>query len=92
MLSTPALLRHYKPLSALCWWDEFQDTNTIQYAWLRLWSVTTVHDYRSVSDDDQSIYGWRGAKIENIQSFTKDFKDVGLRFGRAKLPLYRPYI
>jgi DNA helicase-2/ATP-dependent DNA helicase PcrA len=56
--------------------DEFQDTNTIQYAWLRI-MVGDHGTITAVGDDDQSIYGWRGAKIENIQSFTKDFKDVG---------------
>ncbi len=56
--------------------DEFQDTNAIQYAWLQLLSgggaAVTI-----VGDDDQSIYGWRGAKIENIQRLAKDFP--GLR-------------
>jgi len=52
--------------------DEFQDTNTIQYAWLRL--LTDGRDnIFVVGDDDQSIYGWRGAKIENIYSFQKHY-------------------
>ena len=55
--------------------DEFQDTNAIQYAWLRLLAGDRGHLFM-VGDDDQSIYGWRGARIENIQRFPKDFADV----------------
>ncbi|MGR9052476.1 MAG: DNA helicase II [Gammaproteobacteria bacterium] len=52
--------------------DEFQDTNTIQYAWLRL--LTQDRDNLFVvGDDDQSIYGWRGAKIENIRNFRQHY-------------------
>lgn len=55
--------------------DEFQDTNNIQYAWLRMMAGKDSY-VMIVGDDDQSIYGWRGAKIENIEKFTLEFPSV----------------
>ncbi len=55
--------------------DEFQDTNEVQFEIVKL--LASVHgNLFAVGDDDQSIYGWRGAKIENILHFDKDFKDA----------------
>ncbi|PWV62377.1 DNA helicase II [Plasticicumulans acidivorans] len=69
---TPELCRHYRERFRHVLVDEFQDTNTLQYAWLRL-LTGQQGDVFVVGDDDQSIYGWRGAKIENIQRFSEDF-------------------
>jgi DNA helicase-2/ATP-dependent DNA helicase PcrA len=71
-LKNPVVLKHYQNRFSALLVDEFQDTNTIQYAWLRI-LAGDKDNLMVVGDDDQSIYGWRGAKIENIQQFTKDF-------------------
>jgi DNA helicase II / ATP-dependent DNA helicase PcrA len=57
--------------------DEFQDTNALQYAWLRL-LVGDSGALFAVGDDDQSVYGWRGARIENMQQFQKDIPGTKL--------------
>jgi DNA helicase II / ATP-dependent DNA helicase PcrA len=71
-LKNPQILDHYQRRFQHILVDEFQDTNTIQYAWLRVLAGNNNH-LMVVGDDDQSIYGWRGARIENIQQFNSDF-------------------
>ncbi len=71
-LNSPALLAHYQKRFQHILVDEFQDTNAIQYAWLRVLARKSAQ-VTAVGDDDQSIYGWRGARIENIQQFSQDF-------------------
>lgn len=71
-LKSPDTLAHYQRRFRSILVDEFQDTNTIQYAWLRVLSGGVIPTV-AVGDDDQSIYGWRGAKIENIHRFGDDF-------------------
>lgn len=71
-LHQPSVLAQYQNRFRYILVDEFQDTNSIQYAWLRVLAGKVV-PVMAVGDDDQSIYGWRGARIENIQQFTKDF-------------------
>ncbi len=74
-LRQPDLLRRYQQRFGHLLVDEFQDTNTIQYAWVRLLAGQTGQVF-AVGDDDQSIYGWRGARVENIQQFSRDFADT----------------
>ena len=69
------VLAHYRERFRHILVDEFQDTNTIQYAWLRLLAGGAGH-LCCVGDDDQSVYGWRGARVENILQFPRDFPDV----------------
>ncbi len=71
------LLEHYQRRFRHLLVDEFQDTNTLQYAWLRVLAGDSAQ-VMVVGDDDQSIYGWRGARIENLHSFQRDFPDVRL--------------
>ncbi|HUH89482.1 MAG TPA: DNA helicase II [Lysobacter sp.] len=71
----PALLAHYRHRFREILVDEFQDTNAIQYGFIRLLAGDSGKVF-AVGDDDQSIYGWRGAKVENMQKFLKDF-DAG---------------
>jgi DNA helicase-2/ATP-dependent DNA helicase PcrA len=71
-LKKPDLLLHYRQRFHHILVDEFQDTNTIQYAWLRLLAGDNGR-ITVVGDDDQSIYGWRGARVENIRRFEKDY-------------------
>lgn len=74
-LNNPTLLKHYQRRFHTLLVDEFQDTNSVQYAWLRVLAGSEI-SITAVGDDDQSIYGWRGAKIENIQQFEADFNNV----------------
>lgn len=74
-LKNPDLLKHYQQRFQTILVDEFQDTNTIQYAWIRVLAGQTSN-LIAVGDDDQSIYGWRGAKIENIQRVEQDFVET----------------
>jgi DNA helicase-2/ATP-dependent DNA helicase PcrA len=71
----PGLLEHYQRRFRHVLVDEFQDTNAVQYAWLRLLAQGGA-SLMVVGDDDQSIYGWRGAKIENIHQYSRDFPDA----------------
>ncbi len=71
-LKRPDILNFYQQRFQHILVDEFQDTNTIQYAWLKMLAGDTGHLF-VVGDDDQSIYGWRGARIENIQRFSQDY-------------------
>ena len=68
----PALLAHYRHRFREILVDEFQDTNAIQYAFVRVLAGDSGHVF-VVGDDDQAIYGWRGAKVENVQRFLRDF-------------------
>jgi DNA helicase-2/ATP-dependent DNA helicase PcrA len=74
-LRHPALLDHYRRRFSHLLVDEFQDTNTIQYAWIRVLAGDSGEVF-AVGDDDQSIYSWRGARVENMARFARDFRNV----------------
>ena len=71
----PVILQRYQQRFQHILVDEFQDTNKIQYAWIKILTGKVM----IVGDDDQSIYGWRGAQVENIQKFLKDFNAETIR-------------
>ena len=71
----PALRDHYRRRFRHILVDEFQDTNALQYAWLRNLAGPDTSLF-AVGDDDQAIYGWRGAKVENMREFERQFPDV----------------
>ena len=73
----PELLRHYRTRFRHVLVDEFQDTNSIQYAWIRLLVGSEGAPF-VVGDDDQSIYRWRGARVENLHKFREDFPQAKL--------------
>ncbi len=72
----PELLGHYQRRFQHLLVDEFQDTNAIQYAWLRLLAGNNAAIPFVVGDDDQSIYRWRGARVEHIHRFQRDFPNA----------------
>jgi DNA helicase-2/ATP-dependent DNA helicase PcrA len=68
----PALLQHYRARFRHVLVDEFQDTNSIQYNWIRLLVASEGAPF-VVGDDDQAVYRWRGARVENLLKFREDF-------------------
>ncbi len=71
-MENPDILKQYHRWFTYIMVDEYQDTNVAQYLWLRL-LAQGGHNICCVGDDDQSIYGWRGAEVDNILRFEKDF-------------------
>jgi DNA helicase-2/ATP-dependent DNA helicase PcrA len=74
----PALREHYQSRFAHLMVDEFQDTNRLQYQWLRLLTGPQAQ-VLAVGDDDQSIYAFRGADVGNMREFQRDFGDTVIR-------------
>ncbi len=68
----PDVLAQYHRMFRYILVDEYQDTNVVQYLWLRLLAQVSKN-ICCVGDDDQSIYSWRGAEVENILRFERDF-------------------
>ncbi len=83
-MENPEILRKYHDKFKYILVDEYQDTNVAQYLWLRLLAQGS-QNLCVVGDDDQSIYGWRGAEVDNILRFEKDFP------GAAVIKLERNY-
>ena len=81
MRAQPDVLAQYHRIFRYILVDEYQDTNVVQYLWLRLLAQQS-QNICCVGDDDQSIYSWRGAEVENILRFEKDF--VGARIVRLE--------
>ncbi len=77
LAESSSLRGHYQERFSHFLVDEFQDTNAIQYGWLKL-LASNAQSVTVVGDDDQSIYGWRGARIENIYKFEKDFPNAAI--------------
>ena len=75
LVSSPSVKTFFQTRFQSILIDEFQDTNTIQYKWLQE-IASEKTNITAVGDDDQSIYGWRGAKVEHVNSFAEDFKDA----------------
>ncbi len=73
----PSLLAHYQQRFRHVLVDEFQDTNAIQYGWMKLVAGAQGAPF-VVGDDDQSIYRWRGARVENLAQFSRDFSGAKL--------------
>ncbi len=90
-LEHPGVLDHYRKRLRHLLIDEFQDTNAIQYAWLRMLAGDSGRMF-VVGDDDQSIYGWRGAKVENVHHFVRDFPGCAYRAPGTELPLHRQHL
>jgi DNA helicase-2/ATP-dependent DNA helicase PcrA len=74
-LKRPEILAHYQRRFKHILVDEFQDTNSVQFAWLRVLAGNSGILF-AVGDDDQSIYGWRGAKVENMYQLKKDYPNI----------------